>query len=135
MIKNRKLSKHIADASWGNFVNLLQYKADWYGREVVKINRWYPSSKTCNECGWINQDLNLSDREWTCKNGHKLDRDLNASQNILKEGLKIHRLGRSITKVEKGSDYLGSTFDETRSSSIALAYVGSSQLERITNRQ
>jgi putative transposase len=121
MIKNRKLSKHIADASWGNFVNLLQYKADWYGREVVKINRWYPSSKTCNECGWINQDLNLSDREWTCKNGHKLDRDLNASQNILKEGLKIHRLGRSITKVEKGSDYLGSTFDETRSPSIALA--------------
>jgi putative transposase len=121
MIKNRKLSKHIADASWGNFVNLLQYKADWYGREVVKINRWYPSSKTCNECGWINQDLNLSGREWTCKNGHKLDRDLNASQNILKEGLKIHRLGRSITKVEKGSDYLGSTFDETRSSSIALA--------------
>jgi putative transposase len=104
MIKNRKLSKHIADASWGNFVNLLQYKADWYGREVVKINRWYPSSKTCNECGWINQDLNLSDREWTCKNGHKLDRDLNASQNILKEGLKIHRLGRSITKVERKSD-------------------------------
>ena len=132
MIKNRKLSKHIADASWGNFVNLLQYKADWYGREVVKINRWYPSSKTCNECGWINQDLNLSDREWTCKNGHKLDRDLNASQNILKEGLKIHRLGRSITKVEKGSDYLGSTFDETRSSSIALAYVGSSLILKLS---
>ena len=121
MIKNRKLSKHIADASWGNFVNLLQYKADWYGREVVKINRWYPSSKTCNECGWIYQDLNLSDREWTCKNGHVLDRDENAAKNILKEGLKIHRLGRSITKVEEKSDYLGSTFDETRSPSIALA--------------
>jgi putative transposase len=101
MIKNRKLSKHIADASWGNFVNLLQYKADWYGREVVKINRWYPSSKTCNECGWINQDLNLSVREWTCNNGHVLDRDENAAKNILKEGLKIHRLGRSITKVEE----------------------------------
>lgn len=89
MIKNRKLSKHIADASWGNFVNLLQYKCDWYGRELVKVNRFFPSSKTCNECGWINQDLNLSIREWTCKNGHVLDRDLNATKNILKEGLKI----------------------------------------------
>lgn len=93
MIKNRKLSKHIADASWGNFVNLLQYKCDWYGRELVKVNRFFPSSKTCNECGWINQDLNLSIREWTCKNGHVLDRDLNAAKNILKEGLKIISAG------------------------------------------
>ena len=100
MIKNRKLSKHIADASWGNFVNLLQYKCDWYGRELVRVNRFFPSSKTCNECGWINQDLNLSIREWTCVNGHKLDRDLNASQNILKEGLKIYREELAITKVE-----------------------------------
>ena len=100
MIKNRKLSKHIADASWGNFVNLLQYKCDWYGRELVKVNRFFPSSKTCNECGWINQDLNLSIREWTCVNGHKLDRDLNASENILKEGLKIYGEGLAITKVE-----------------------------------
>lgn len=105
MIKNRKLSKHIADASWGNFVNLLQYKCDWYGRELVKVNRFFPSSKTCNECGWINQDLNLSIREWTCKNGHKLDRDLNASQNILKEGLKIYREELAITKVERKSDF------------------------------
>lgn len=89
MIKNHKLSKHIADASWGNFVNLLQYKCDWYGRELVKVNRFFPSSKTCNECGWINQDLNLSDREWTCKScGVIHDRDVNASRNILKEGLK-----------------------------------------------
>lgn len=100
IIKNRKLSKHIADASWGNFVNLLQYKCDWYGRELVKVNRFFPSSKTCNECGWINQDLNLSIREWTCVNGHKLDRDVNASLNILKEGLKIYGEGLAITKVE-----------------------------------
>jgi putative transposase len=93
MIKNRKLSKHISDAGWGNFVNLLQYKCDWYGRDLVKINRFYPSSKTCNDCGWINQDLNLSMREWTCRNGHVLDRDLNAAKNILKEGLKIISAG------------------------------------------
>ena len=89
MIKNHKLSKHIADASWGNFVTLLQYKCDWYGKELVKVNRFYPSSKTCSDCGWINQELRLSDREWTCKScGVIHDRDWNASKNILKEGLK-----------------------------------------------
>jgi putative transposase len=95
MMGNRKLSKHIADASWGTFVRLLEYKADWNDKQVVKINRFYPSSKTCCECGWINQDLNLSVREWTCKNGHHLDRDENAAKNILKEGLKIIGTGLS----------------------------------------
>jgi putative transposase len=104
MIKNRKLSKHIADASWGTFVRFVEYKADWNNKTVVKVNRWYPSSKTCNVCGYINQDLNLSIREWTCKNGHKLDRDLNASKNILKEGLKIYGEELAITKVERKSD-------------------------------
>ena len=89
MVKNHKLAKHISDASWGTFVRLLEYKANWNDKQIVKINRWYPSSKTCCECGWINQDLNLSIREWTCKNGHILDRDINAAKNILKEGLKI----------------------------------------------
>ena len=104
MIKNRKLSKHIADASWGTFVRFVEYKANWNDKTVVKINRWYPSSKTCNVCGYINQDLNLSNREWTCENGHKLDRDLNASINILKEGLKIYGEELAITKVEEKSD-------------------------------
>ena len=105
MIKNTKLSKHISDVSWGNFVNLLNYKCDWYGKELVKINRFYPSSKTCSSCGWINQNLKLSDREWTCKCGEKHDRDLNASKNILKEGLKIFGQGLSNTKVERKSDF------------------------------
>ncbi len=90
MVKNHKLSKHISDASWGAFVRLLEYKANWNDKQVVKINRFYPSSKTCCECGWVNQDLNLSTREWTCKSCDKThDRDLNAAKNILKEGLKI----------------------------------------------
>ena len=128
MIKNRKLSKHIADASWGNFVNLLQYKCDWYGRELVKVNRFFPSSKTCGDCGWINQELKLSDREWTCKNGHKLQRDLNASINILKEGLKIYGEELAITKVERKSDVSNGAHSmkpETHPS--ALPWVGSSQ--------
>jgi len=105
MIKNPKLSKHISDVSWGNFVNLLNYKCDWYGKELIKVNRFYPSSKTCNCCGWINQNLKLSEREWTCKCGEKHDRDLNASKNILKEGLKIFGQGLSNTKVERKSDF------------------------------
>ncbi len=114
MIKNHKLSKHIADVSWGNFVTLLQYKCDWYGKELIKVNRFYPSSKTCGDCGWINRELKLSDREWTCNScGVVHDRDTNASRNILKEGLKIFGQGLSNTKVEDKSDYLGSTFVET----------------------
>lgn len=105
MVKNPKLSKHISDVSWGNFVNLLNYKCDWYGKELVKVNRFYPSSKNCNFCGWINQNLKLSDREWNCKCGEKHDRDLNASKNILKEGLKIYGRGLAITKVERKSDF------------------------------
>ena len=105
MIKNHKLSKHIADVSWGNFLTLLQYKCDWYGKELVKVNRFYPSSKTCVDCGWINQELKLSDREWTCKScGVVHDRDVNSSRNILKEGLKIFGQGLSNTKVERKSD-------------------------------
>lgn len=76
-------SLNISDASWGTFVRLLEYKANWNDKQIIKINRWYPSSKTCCECGWINQDLNLSIREWTCKNGHVLDRDLNAAKNTV----------------------------------------------------
>jgi putative transposase len=125
MIKNHKLSKHIADASWGNFVTLLQYKCDWYGKGLVKVNRFYPSSKTCGDCGWINQELKLSDREWTCKScGVVHDRDVNASKNILKEGLKIYGKGLAITKVEDKSDYLGSTSVETRSPSYRFSVGG-----------
>jgi putative transposase len=90
MIKNHKLSKHIADASWGKFVELLTYKAKWNNKNIINIDRFFPSSKTCNKCGYINQDLNLSVREWTCNACHSHhDRDINASINILKEGIKI----------------------------------------------
>jgi putative transposase len=89
LLRNRKLSRHIADASWSTFVRLLEYKAEWNNKRVVKVNRFYPSSKTCHECGYIHQDLKLSERTWTFPNGHTLDRDENAAKNILREGLNL----------------------------------------------
>jgi putative transposase len=89
MIKNHKLSKQISDVSWSKFIELLTYKAQWNDKEIIKIDRFFPSSKTCNCCGYINQNLKLDMREWACPSCHiKLDRDLNASINILKEGYK-----------------------------------------------
>ena len=88
MVKNRKLSKSISDASWGTFIQMLTYKAEWNDKQIVRISRWFPSSKTCHCCGYINKSLTLKDRDWTCPScGEYLDRDLNASKNILKEGL------------------------------------------------
>ena len=90
MIKNNKLSKYISDASWSKFIELLTYKAEWNDKKIVKIDRFFPSSKTCNSCGYINQNLKLDMREWTCPSCNtKLDRDLNASMNILNEGYKL----------------------------------------------
>jgi putative transposase len=89
LLRNRKLGRHIADASWGTFVSLLQYKAKWNNKQVVKVGRFYPSSKTCHECGHVHQNLKLSERQWICPNGHILDRDLNAAKNILREGVRL----------------------------------------------
>ncbi len=90
MVKNHKLAKQIEDASWGNFVRMLQYKSDWYGKNVVKVDTFYPSSKTCHICGEKNENLKLSDRKWTCKHCDTIhDRDINAAINILNEGLRI----------------------------------------------
>jgi len=88
------LNKSISDASWGKFINMLEYKANWSDKTITKINRFYPSSKACNECGYINQNLTLKVREWICpKCGMKHDRDLNAALNILKEGRKVKESG------------------------------------------
>ncbi|SCF05412.1 putative transposase [Micromonospora viridifaciens] len=88
MLRNRRLARVISDAAWSQFRNMLEYKATWYGREVIPIDRWYPSSKTCSGCGQINTTLALNDRVWTCPGcGVEHDRDINAAKNILAAGL------------------------------------------------
>jgi putative transposase len=83
------LNHSIADASWSKFLSMLEYKAKWNDKQIVQINRFFPSSKTCENCGFINKNLSLRDRSWTCPNCKTtLDRDFNAAKNILKEGRK-----------------------------------------------
>ena len=100
MQKNRCLAKSIADASWSEFVRQLEYKSLWYGRELVGIDRWYPSSKRCSDCGHTVAKMPLNVREWTCPEcGTIHDRDINASKNILAAGLAVLALGESINPV------------------------------------
>ena len=90
MMRNRKLAKSISDVSWSHFIRKLEYKAEWYGRKVIKIDRWYPSSQICSECGHQDGKKPLNVRQWTCPNCHvHHDRDINASQNILAEGMRL----------------------------------------------
>ncbi len=94
MVKNHKLAKSINDSSFGMFRQFLEYKCKWYGKHLVKVDRFFPSSKTCNNCGYINHSLTLKDREWECPSCKSiLDRDKNASLNILREGLKALTAG------------------------------------------
>ena len=95
MVKNHKLAKAILDSSWSTFTTMLAYKAEWYGKTLVKIDRWYPSSKTCSGCNHLltKAELPLSLRSWDCPSCLQInDRDINASINILNEGLKLATL-------------------------------------------
>jgi putative transposase len=88
MMKNHCLAKGIADVAWGEILWQLKYKSEWNGRQLLIVDRFFPSSKTCNYCKFVNQGLTLADRTWICPRcGKELERDLNASRNILEQGL------------------------------------------------
>jgi putative transposase len=97
MVHNHSLAKAISDVGWAEFVRQLEYKANWYGRTLVKIDKWYPSSKRCHDCGHILDSLSLDIRHWVCPEcGVAHDRDLNAARNILSAGLAVTAFGESI---------------------------------------
>lgn len=90
MVRNHKLAESISEVNWGEFRRRLAYKAAWHGRQLVFIDRFYPSSKRCNHCGYIYKELTLKDRQWVCPEcGSLIDRDYNAALNILEEGERI----------------------------------------------
>ncbi|HNC58780.1 MAG TPA: RNA-guided endonuclease TnpB family protein [Leptospiraceae bacterium] len=97
MMKNQNLAKSIAELSIYETSRQLEYKSKWYGRDIVRIDKFYPSSKLCSNCGWKNEILQLSDREWVCKEcGAFHDRDENAAKNIEKEALRLFNLTKQV---------------------------------------
>ena len=89
MVKNHNLAESICEMNFGEFRRMLEYKAKWYNRKIVFVNRFYPSSKTCHNCGYVNKSLTLNDRQWVCPQcGEVIERDYNAALNILDEGLR-----------------------------------------------
>ena len=90
MLRNHKLAGSIQELNFGEFKRMLEYKANWYGRKLIFVDRFYPSSKTCNHCGYVNKKLKLSDRQWVCPNcGEIIERDYNAALNIRDEGIRL----------------------------------------------
>ena len=90
MTKNHNLAESILEMNFGEFRRMLEYKAQWYNRRIVFVDRFYPSSKTCHNCGYVNKELTLNDREWLCPRcGEVIERDYNAALNILDEGVRI----------------------------------------------
>ena len=100
MLKNKRLAKHVQDCAWGEFRTILASKCERYGRQLVVVGRFYPSSKLCHHCGYKKTDLTLKDRSWVCPVcGERHDRDFNAALNILSEGLRISGLSSPVVPV------------------------------------
>ncbi|WP_329578208.1 RNA-guided endonuclease InsQ/TnpB family protein [Streptomyces sp. NBC_01361] len=97
MVKNRKLARAISDAAWSQFRSMLEYKAAWYGREVIAVDRWFPSSKLCSTCGALQDKMPLHVRTWTCDScGTTHDRDVNAAKNLLAAGRAVAACGAGV---------------------------------------
>ncbi|WP_371576577.1 RNA-guided endonuclease InsQ/TnpB family protein [Streptomyces sp. NBC_01314] len=103
MVRNHKLARAISDAAWRELRSMLEYKCAWYGRELVVIDRWFPSSKLCGSCGTVRAKLALNVREWTCGCGTVHDRDVNAAKNILAAGLAVSACGDGVRPQRESS--------------------------------
>lgn len=104
MLRHRSLAKSISDAGWGEFVRQMAYKAEWAGRQLVKVDQWYPSSKRCSACGHVMLEMPLQVRAWTCPEcAAEHDRDINAAVNIKAAGLAVLALGENVSGMELAS--------------------------------
>ncbi|MFV2022817.1 RNA-guided endonuclease InsQ/TnpB family protein [Micromonospora sp. LOL_023] len=107
MVANHSLARAISDAGWRQFRTMLGYKADWYGRDLVVVDRWFPSSKLCSVCGALAEHMPLTVRSWTCRCGRTHDRDVNAARNILAEGLSVIACGGAVRPQRESSSRTG----------------------------
>jgi putative transposase len=103
MVKNHTLARAICDAAWAQFRSMLEYKADWYGRDLVVVDRWFPSSKLCSACGRLMEKMPLNVREWACPCGAVHDRDVNAARNIVAAGLAVTACGDGVRPQRESS--------------------------------
>jgi putative transposase len=103
MVKDHHLARAISDAAWRQFRTMLEYKAAWYGREVIAVDRWFPSSRLCSACGTLAETMPLTVRAWTCRCGTTHDRDVNAARNILAEGLSVIACGAGVRPQRESS--------------------------------
>jgi putative transposase len=104
MVKNRKLARAISDAAWSEFRSMLEYKAPWYGREVIAVDRWFPSSRLCSACGTLQEAMRLNVRTWTCDCATTHDRDVNAAHNLLAAGLAVTVCGAGVRPQRSNPD-------------------------------
>jgi len=120
MLQNKYLSRSIADASWRMFINFLEYKSKWYGKTFAKIDRFFPSTKKCSQCGFVKSEMKLYERVFRCpKCGLEIDRDLNASYNILQEGLRQLGMEQAEVMPTEGSQEPGEVGSQVYSASCA----------------
>ncbi|MET7349725.1 RNA-guided endonuclease InsQ/TnpB family protein [Streptomyces mirabilis] len=109
MVKNHRLARAISDAAWSEFRSMLEYKAQWYGREVIAVDRWFPSSKLCSACGTLQDRMPLNVRTWTCDCGITHDRDVNAAHNLLAAGLAVTVCGAGVRPQRRTPDRQSAT--------------------------
>ncbi|WJK38203.1 transposase [Solwaraspora sp. WMMA2056] len=107
MMANHRLARAISDAAWRQFRTMLAYKADWYGRDLVVVDRWFPSTRLCSACGELAERMPLTVRSWTCRCGQTHDRDVNAARNILAEGLSVIACGGGVRPHRESSSRTG----------------------------
>ncbi|NGO44719.1 RNA-guided endonuclease InsQ/TnpB family protein [Streptomyces ureilyticus] len=113
MVKNHTLARAISDASWSEFRSMLEYKAAWYGREVIAVDRFFPSSRLCSVCGTLQDKMPLSVRTWTCDCGTTHDRDVNAANNLLAAGLAVTVCGAGVRPQRRTPDGQSATKQKT----------------------